>query len=44
MKYAVETGLGSMIYIPSFLTIGSAIQKLMEGGGIYRHTNSMTIA
>jgi hypothetical protein len=39
MKYAVETGSGAMIYIPSFLKIGSGIQKLM--GGI---TGSMVIA
>jgi hypothetical protein len=31
MKYAVE-----MIYIPSFIKIGSGIQKLM--GYTYRHT------
>jgi hypothetical protein len=29
MKYAVEIGSGAMIYIPSFIKIGSAIQKLM---------------
>jgi hypothetical protein len=29
MKYAVEMGLGSMIYIPSLIKIGSGIQKLM---------------
>jgi hypothetical protein len=28
MKYAVETGSGAMVYIPSFIKIGSAIQKL----------------
>jgi hypothetical protein len=32
MKYAVEMGSGSMIYIPSFLKIGSGIQKLIGGG------------
>jgi hypothetical protein len=37
MKYAVEMDSGVMIYIPSFITIGSGIQKLMEGGGIHRH-------
>jgi hypothetical protein len=40
MKYAVEMGSGA---IPSFITIGSGIQKLMEGG-IHRHTESMVIA
>jgi hypothetical protein len=29
MKYAVEMGSGSMIYIPSFIKIGSGIQKLI---------------
>jgi hypothetical protein len=28
--YAVEMGLGVMIYIPSFIKIGSAIQKLIH--------------
>jgi hypothetical protein len=36
MKYAVEMGSGAMIYIPSFMKIGSGIQKLM-GVGIHRH-------
>jgi hypothetical protein len=31
MKYAVETGSGVMMYIPSFMKIGSGIQKLREG-------------
>jgi hypothetical protein len=31
MKYAAEMGSSAMIYIPSFIKIGSAIQKLMEG-------------
>jgi hypothetical protein len=33
MKYAVEIGSGATIYIPSFIKIGSSIQKLMGGGG-----------
>jgi hypothetical protein len=32
MKYAVEMGSGSIIYIPSFIKIGSGIQRLMGGG------------
>jgi hypothetical protein len=36
MKYAVEMGSGAVIYIPSFIKIGSAIQKLI--GAIHRHT------
>jgi hypothetical protein len=42
MKYAIEMGSNAMIYIPSFIKTGSAIQKLM--GGIHRHTDSMVIA
>jgi hypothetical protein len=33
MKYAVEMGSGAMIYIPSFIKIGSGIHRLMGGGG-----------
>jgi hypothetical protein len=29
LKYAVEIGSGSMIYIPSFIKTGSGIQKLL---------------
>jgi hypothetical protein len=32
MKYAVEMGSVAMIYIPSFIKIGSAIQKLISWG------------
>jgi hypothetical protein len=32
VKYAVETGSGAMMYIPSFIKIGSGIQKLMRRG------------
>jgi hypothetical protein len=35
MKYAAEMGLGTMIYMPDLIKIGSAIQKLR---GIYRHS------
>jgi hypothetical protein len=31
MKYAVEMGSGAMLYIPSFIKIGSGIQKLIGG-------------
>jgi hypothetical protein len=43
MKYVVEIGPGAMIYIPSFIQIGSGIQKLIEGKGIHRHTDSIVI-
>jgi hypothetical protein len=46
MKCAVEMGSGAMIYIPSFIKIGSTIQNLMEGwdSQIQGHTDSMEIA
>jgi hypothetical protein len=47
MKYVVKMDLGAMIYVPSFLTSGSGIQKLMCGGGggeISRHAHSMVIS
>jgi hypothetical protein len=31
MKYGVEMGSGAMIYVPSFIKIGSDIQELMGG-------------
>jgi hypothetical protein len=31
MKYAFEMGSGAMIYVPSFIKTGSAIQKLIWG-------------
>jgi hypothetical protein len=31
MKHAVEMGSGAMICMPSFIKIGSGIQKLMGG-------------
>jgi hypothetical protein len=33
MKYVVEMGSGTMIYIPSFIKNGSGIQNLIGGGG-----------
>jgi hypothetical protein len=41
MKYAVEMGPGAVIYIPSFIKTGSAIQMLIGGGRI---TDSMVLA
>jgi hypothetical protein len=31
-------GSGAVIYVPSFIKIGSGVQKLM-GGGIHTHTH-----
>jgi hypothetical protein len=42
MKYAAEMGSCVMIYKPSFIKIGSKIQKLI--GGIHRHTDNIEIA
>jgi hypothetical protein len=41
MKYAVEMGSGTTIYIPRFINIGSAIQTFMGG---YTDTESSEIA
>jgi hypothetical protein len=43
MKYAVEMGSGAMIYVPSFIKIGSGIPNLMRMGHT-RHTDSIVIA
>jgi hypothetical protein len=31
MKYSVEMGSDTMIYVPNFIKIGSSIQKLLRG-------------
>jgi hypothetical protein len=41
MNYAVEMGLGVVIYKPSFIKIGSGVQKLI-GGDTYTHTQTHT--
>jgi hypothetical protein len=43
MKYATEMGSNAMIYIPSFIKIGSAIQKL-KVGEVHRHTDRKVIS
>jgi hypothetical protein len=42
MKYAVEMGSDTMIYIPNFIKIGSGFLKLKSE--IHRQTDSMKIA
>jgi hypothetical protein len=42
MKYAAEMGSNAIIYIPSFIKIGSGIRKLVRG--IHGHTDSMDIS
>jgi hypothetical protein len=37
-NWTVEMGLGAVIYAPSFIKIGSGVQKLI--GGIHRHTQT----
>jgi hypothetical protein len=43
MNYTVETSSGAIIYIPSFIKIGSGIQKLL-GEGIHIRTHSKVIS
>jgi hypothetical protein len=38
MKYAIEISSDAMIYIPSFIKIGSGIIELI--GGIHKHTGT----
>jgi hypothetical protein len=40
MKYTVDMGSGAVLYIRSFIKIGSAIRKLLGWG----YTDSMEIA
>jgi hypothetical protein len=37
LNYAVEMGSGAVIYVPSFIKIGSGVQELIRG--IHRHTH-----
>jgi hypothetical protein len=39
-KYAVEMGSSAMMYIPSFIKIGSGIQKLFGGGVTHTDTDA----
>jgi hypothetical protein len=41
MKYAIEMGAGAMIYIPSFMKIGSGIQKLLGGTQTHRQQGDL---
>jgi hypothetical protein len=40
MNYAVEMGSGAMIYKPSFIKIGSGIQRLIAWVVIHGHTDT----
>jgi hypothetical protein len=40
MKYAIEMGSGVMIYVPSFMKIGSGVKKLLQE----RYTESKVIS
>jgi hypothetical protein len=42
-NWAVEMGSGAVIYVPSFIKIGSGVQKLMWGGYTDTHTDSNVI-
>jgi hypothetical protein len=41
MKYAVEMGSSTMIYIPTLMKIGSGIQRLI--GGIHRQQDDLRL-
>jgi hypothetical protein len=45
INYAFEMGLGAVVYIPSFIMMGSRIQKLMGGKHIKTdsHANRQVI-
>jgi hypothetical protein len=43
VKYAVEMASGVTTYIPSFINIGSGVQKLFRGN-TDRHTDSKVIS
>jgi hypothetical protein len=40
MKYAVGIGSGAVICVPSFIKVGSGIQKLI--GGMHRYIDTQT--
>jgi hypothetical protein len=42
MKHAAEMGSGAVIYIQSFIKIGSGTQKLI--GGVHINTDRMVIS
>jgi hypothetical protein len=44
MNYSTEMGSGAMIYIPSFMKIGSGIRKLIGGIHIQTHTDRKVIS
>jgi hypothetical protein len=43
MKYAVEMGSGAMIYIPCFIKMGSAVQKLIGGYTDTQHGDRISL-
>jgi Flp pilus assembly CpaE family ATPase len=43
MKYAAEMGSGAMMYIPSFIKIGSGIEKLLEGSIHRQHGDCISL-
>jgi hypothetical protein len=40
IKYAVETALGGVLYIPSFIKIGLCVQNLLRG---HTHTHEIHV-
>jgi hypothetical protein len=43
MKYASEMGSGVLIYIPSFINIGSIIEKLIGSGDNSQHGDRISL-
>jgi hypothetical protein len=43
MNYAIEITSGDMIYMPSFIKIGSGFQKFLGRGYTHRHTDGRVI-
>jgi hypothetical protein len=41
MNFAIEVGSGAIIYVKSFIKIGSGIQKF-GWWGVFTHTNTQT--
>jgi hypothetical protein len=41
MNYAVEMGSGGMLFVPSFIKIGSGVQKLIWEGYAHRQEGDL---
>jgi hypothetical protein len=43
MKYTIEMGSGAMIYVPSFIKIGTGTQKLIGGYADRQHADIISL-